>query len=296
MSGSTTPALKVSTWNCRGLNNKYFELKTFLSQYDIDILLATETKLATGINFAMPGYSVYRADHPSGRRKGGSLILIRCKIKHDELPALIEDEQQVARIQIYLNRTPYLIGSYYSAPQNRLNEVHYNTILNSLGSHFLLGGDYNAKHPRWASNIANPRGRLLHDVAFRHQIEFMFPIEPTYYPSNGGVPDTLDFFLGKNAELLCSYPEVLYELSSDHYPVITTISEQYDFLRKSTKLLRKPFDWNVYRSIIDSSLNPSIRLKEPRDIDMAVCTLTRAIQSAAQHAHTNRGRNVSQSL
>ena len=39
------PLLRICTWNCQGMRNKYDELDLFLRTYDIDIQLATETKL-----------------------------------------------------------------------------------------------------------------------------------------------------------------------------------------------------------------------------------------------------------
>lgn len=51
--------IKICTWNCRGINNKYHELIHFLQNYDIDVLLATETKLAPHLHYRIPGYSIY---------------------------------------------------------------------------------------------------------------------------------------------------------------------------------------------------------------------------------------------
>ena len=64
---------RICTWNCRGINNKYFELIHFLNTYEIDVLLATETKLAPNIHFNVPGYKTYRADHPSNDRNVAQL-------------------------------------------------------------------------------------------------------------------------------------------------------------------------------------------------------------------------------
>ena len=52
-------SLKVCTWNSRGINNKFFELKLFLQTYNIDILLASETKFAPHVHFIIPGYCTY---------------------------------------------------------------------------------------------------------------------------------------------------------------------------------------------------------------------------------------------
>ena len=103
--------LYLSTWNSRGIANK-----RFVNTNNIDMLLATGTKLAPHIHFSIPGYTIIRADHPSNRRRGASAILIKNNIRHDALPGIIEEEVQVACINLYLNSINYRIGSLYSAP------------------------------------------------------------------------------------------------------------------------------------------------------------------------------------
>jgi Reverse transcriptase (RNA-dependent DNA polymerase)/Endonuclease-reverse transcriptase len=282
----TLKQLKICTWNSRGINNKFHELTLFLRTYHIDIMLATETKLAPHINFYVPGYSIIRADHPSCRRKGGSAIFVRNSIAHDVLPSVIEIEAQVARISLKLNNRYYQIGSFYSAPSCRLTAGILWSIVHELGGHFLLGGDFNSKHPRWGSSTTSPRGRLLHDVAYQLGLEFVYPIQPTHYPDAGYTPDVLDFFISKQTARFCYPPEVLHELSSDHYPVITTLQLKPVMFCPQERLIKYPFNWKTYTKTVDSLVDLQVPLKTPKDIDVAVNTLTKTIQIAASEAHT----------
>lgn len=231
----------------------------------------------------MPGYSIYRADHPDDRRKGGSAIFVKSIIQHDQLLPVREDLYQTSLIQIYLHNKKIKIGSFYSAPENRLTAADFWGIIHYMGSPFLLGGDFNSKHPRWGSNVVNPRGRILHDVAHNLSLDFLHPLEPTYYSKAGHTPDLLDFFLAKHTVHLCSTPSVHFEMSSDHFPVITTINSTPVYnLRQS--LIKYPFDWTSYTNILNDITNLRISLKTPNDIDIAVSTLTRNIQYAANLA------------
>jgi hypothetical protein len=78
--------------------------------------MATETKLSPNLNFYISGYKIYRSDHPSGNRKGGSAIFIKSAINRNELPPIQEEEYQISRVQLKFNNVYYQIGSFYSAP------------------------------------------------------------------------------------------------------------------------------------------------------------------------------------
>jgi hypothetical protein len=229
----------------------------------------------------MPGYKVIRADHPSNRRRGGSAIFIKNSIKHDVLPGVIEEEVQVARIAIYLDCGVCQIGALYSAPCYRVTEGILLSIFHEMQHRFILGGDYNCKHPRWGSSVASPRGRLLHDVAYRLRLEFFYPVEPTHYPDSGHIPDVLDFFVTKNVDQYCLPPRVIHDLSSDHIPVILNVSTSPSMKQRPESLIRYPFNWKCYRNTVEELTNLKIPLKTPTDIDQAVSFLTRTIQTAA---------------
>lgn len=289
MNTNINERLLVVTWNARGLNNKYFELKLFLEYYNIDILLVTETKLAPHINFYMPGYKIYRADHPSGNRKGGSAVFVKNVIFHDELLPVIEDELQMSRILITLNNRTYQIGSFYSAPVNKITLAILWNLGHILGTHYLIGGDFNAKHPRWGSNLVNPRGRLLLQAATQLSFDFLYPVEPTYFPDGGQTPDVLDIFICKSISHICSVPSVIPELSSDHYPVMLTINSTAELKTNAMRsLIQWPFDWRLYSSTLEEITEINIPLKSPHDIDKAVSALTRYIHYAAEMAGKNR--------
>jgi hypothetical protein len=110
--------IDIFTWNSRGISNKLHELQLFLNTQKIDILFAIKTTLAPHINFFMPGYTIIESNHPSNRRRGGAAIFIETNIRHDILPGIIENEDQVALISLLLHNRTYRIGPLYSAPRN----------------------------------------------------------------------------------------------------------------------------------------------------------------------------------
>jgi hypothetical protein len=69
---------------------------------------------------------------------------------------------------------------------------------NTLGSRFIAGGNYNAKHTDWGSRLITPRGRKLFNTmernnlkSYLHNRHFLVKVETEYTelsPVNAGVP------------------------------------------------------------------------------------------------------------
>ncbi|BET02093.1 Hypothetical protein NTJ_14912 [Nesidiocoris tenuis] len=285
---SSSRGIAIVTWNCRGLNNKYHELNLFLSQHQIDLVLLTETKMAPHLHFHMPGYKIYRADHPSESRQAGSAILVRNNIPHSQLLPIRQPDVQIALIQLNLGTTTYKIGSFYSQPesQQRLSSTAMQNVINEMGQRFLLGGDFNAKHPRWGSATTNPRGRSLHDVIYQRSLQVMSPVEPTHFPDNAAhSPDILDFFIGREIQHIVSPASVIHDLSSDHYPVSLSVDSSAPADRNMNH-----FDcihWSTYTEILTNMTVLNVPLKTKMDIDKSVSKLNQLIISAATSASSS---------
>ncbi|KAJ4446374.1 hypothetical protein ANN_13070 [Periplaneta americana] len=164
-----------------------------------------------------------------------------------------------------------------------------------MKTHFLIGGDFNSKHPRRESNTNNPRCKLLHDVIYQFTLQAIYPNESTHYPQDGSTPDLLDFFLVKNLADLCSEASVLHELSSDHLPVMIHLSINNLDAPLHPTLMKFPFNWQLYSSTLQAITETQIPLKTPKDIDIAVSMLTRNIQFAmnvaCSHSQNYKNKN-----
>ncbi|KAJ4436995.1 hypothetical protein ANN_17127 [Periplaneta americana] len=238
----------------------------------VDVLISLVqplTKLAPNLNFFISGYKIYRADHPSGSRKGGSAVIIRADLCHNELPPILEDEVQISRVQIKIDNTDYQIGSFYSAPDQRVTPTLIWGIVHEMKFRFILGGDFNSKHPRWGSNVTNPRGIMLYDQIFKLNLEIAYPFEPTHYPDSGQMPDLLDFFIGKQFQHFCNVPRVIRELSSDHLPVLLTLSAAIPNSCVSQGSILAPFLYLIYTHDIPTPKSDSLTVAQFAD-DIAV--------------------------
>jgi len=76
---------------------------------------------------------------------------------------------------------------------------------------------------------------------------------PTYWPADPGkVPDLLDFYITHGISKSYKEIEPNYDLSSDHTPVIVTLSTTVITVPKTLKLHTAKTNWQNYRNILDT--------------------------------------------
>ena len=69
--------LRTAQWNANSLQNHKEEIKLFLNQNFIDIILISETHFTTKNYFSIPRYKLYYTSHPDGTAYGGTAVLIK---------------------------------------------------------------------------------------------------------------------------------------------------------------------------------------------------------------------------
>jgi exonuclease III len=69
--------LHLALWNSNGLTQHAEELRTFISDHNIDVMLISETHFTDKNYFKLPFYSVYHTNQPAGTTHGGSAIIIK---------------------------------------------------------------------------------------------------------------------------------------------------------------------------------------------------------------------------
>jgi hypothetical protein len=91
--------------------------------------------------------------------------------------------------------------------------------------------------------------------------------EPTYWPTNQHrIPDLLDFFVARG---VASNYVRLFELSSDHSPIIATIGDQIFPGVVPPTLVTHNTEWNVFRTYIADNINLYLRIKQCSELDDA---------------------------
>ncbi len=79
----------------------------------------------------------------------------------------------------------------------------------------------------------------------------------------------------------------LSDLTSDHSPIILTLSDKLIYKQTTPKLTNKYTEWEVYRQSIHSKINLQVRLKTPHELELAANDLTTALIDSAKAATSN---------
>jgi len=69
--------LRQAQWNANGLKTHKEEIKLFLNQNFVDILLISETHFTTKTYFSMPRYKLHYNNYPDSTAQRGTEILIK---------------------------------------------------------------------------------------------------------------------------------------------------------------------------------------------------------------------------
>lgn len=277
--------LKIAIWNANGLIQHTEEIKTFLKNYKLDILLISETHFTNKSYLKIHNYTVYDTKHPDGKAHGGSAIIIKSSIRHYELQKFSKEHIQATSIVVEDWTGPLTISALYSPPKHSITKTQYLEYYKTLGNRFIAGGDYNAKHTHWGSRTITYKGRQLLLAMEEYKLRHISTGQPTYWPSDPRkIPDLIDFAVTKGIPDNHLNAHSCLDLSSDHSPIIITVSTRIINKKREHRLHNKNTDWNLFRNTLDEFLTLNTALVNNEDITKAVelfnVTVRRAIVSA----------------
>jgi hypothetical protein len=161
----------------------------------------------------------------------------------------------------------------------------FSALFTQLGNCFVLGGDFNAKHGLWGSRLTTPKGRELSRAINSCHAEVATARKPTYWPSDTTKrPDLIDFFILQNLPLTHAEASNDHDLSSDHSPVILSLSEKVVRKKVKQNLYNRHTDWDLFRENVNAKIDLRIKIKTKSEIDVAIAEYTRTLQESAKAA------------
>lgn len=274
--------LRIATWNANGASNHIREIEIFLVSNHIDILLISETHFTVKTYFNIRGYDIIQANHPDGKAHAGSALLIKSSFKFETMDQIVTPWIQASGIKIKCDNRDVAVYSVYFPPRHTITCEDYENFFTNLGTRFIVGGDFNAKHPWWGSRVGNPKGKELYKCVIKKNYKTISTGKPTYWPSDPNkIPDLLDFFVcsGISSNLLdiidCD------DLSSDHTPIILNYSTDIQNVTENFKIITPKTDIKFFQNWMDQHLQLNISLKSGDEIDLAVEGFTKLIHEAA---------------
>lgn len=251
---------------------RWHELDQFLSEHSIDIALINETHLVSHNQLRkFYGYTAYCCCHPSGNPRGGVVVLIKNHFKQHDYGMYCTPNIQASMVTVEIRGTRINIGSVYCPPSITTKYDDFRALFTTLGDRWLLGGDYNAKHPEWGSRLTSPRGRELYKTIREFKCNTQAPDKPTYWPQDMNKrPDIIDFFIAHNFSRNYSQVTCVDDLSSDHTPIILAVQHTILKVKIQPKLSNRSTDWDKYRELIDKNIDLTKKIEFPCMLDDAV--------------------------
>lgn len=264
-------SLRIVTWNANGLSQRTQELEIFLKTNHIDVALISETHLTQRTRVKIFGFSTYHANHPSNGARGGSAVLIKNNIQHHECESMREEYMQLAAVTVKHKGTDLVLAAAYCPPKHKITKQQYTEIFKGLKPRFIIGGDFNCKHTVCGARLITSKGNELLAAINSSGCNYHTTGKPTYWPTDcNKVPDLLDFFISKGIGASYTLTEDIEDLSSDHSPVLLTVSSAVIKKAPKTSLTNKTTDWEAFREKISDEINLKIRLKTENELDNQV--------------------------
>lgn len=250
--------LNILHWNANGITSysKIRQLENLLSSKNIHIAGLNETFFKEMHKPFFYNYTIHRNDRLNGNG-GGVALLVRKDINHRVLPALNTRYVENLSIEIFINNKRVQITTAYSP---RFHQSFSNDIkmLAPNNNEFILLGDLNAKHHSWNCSYNNSAGNALFNLQLLQNFFVYFPTDPTLYPHQQNcIPSTVDIALSNLSNPL-RITALDYEMTSDHRPVLCSISGR---LRQdhSPTFVHKYTNWNTFQDVVNRGINISMR-------------------------------------
>lgn len=241
-------SLRILEWNANGLLKHQQELQVTLETQNIDICLISETHFTSQMCIRFEGYQVYHALHPQNSARGGAAIIIKNSLMHYERERYETEKIQAASINIKTKKYEITVTAMYSPPKHTIQKDEYVSFLRTLGEKYILGGDFNAKHTHWGSRLITKKGKELYQAIIQSNGKWHSTGKPTYWPTDSNkIPDLLDFFVSRNIGGNYIQIEEGDGPTSDHSPILLTLSENIITKQPNPTLTNKGTDWESFK-------------------------------------------------
>lgn len=118
--------------------------------------------------------------------------------------------------------------------------------------------------------LVSVRGKNLLNSIITNNLNYLTTYESTHLPTDTNkIPDLLDFFITKNISPRYVQINSSADLSSDHSPVIVTVSSTIIENTPNGFIHNQLTNWQLFREVFNHSTSALISLKTNEDIEAA---------------------------
>ena len=225
--------------------NRRNELSNYYIKEDPEIILLNSTGVRDDAKIKLFGYNVHQRNE-SGENHSGIAIAIKRNIKY-----MIMDDWQgdILAVRVETSKGPIIIATTYLPPRRHfIPEAQIRSLLNHREPTYILG-DLNARHRCIGYTSNNPTGDFIANLISRNLCTHMGPDFNTLtWVSGVGRPDIL---LGNQRAPLLHHALREGDLtSSDHLPVVVTLSTKPIIVLTKNNLNLKKTNWDTFQTSI----------------------------------------------
>ena len=256
--------------------------------------MLNDTRLHSGVEFSLPGFSLIRGDkNTDNSTPGGSAIAVPNTWDVEQVTTISESGSGYESVGIIVappRTSPIKLLSIYNHPQNHAPQHLFREYIkvksNNRDLDGFIGGDFNCPHEAFTSRFSNVYGTGLLNLVNNLNLIVLENEEPTIY--HHGEPNILDLFICESRSL--QIVEECYvgdSIGSDHLPLIAHArlhSQAAGAVPQRTKTI---FDTMTFKEeLMEELANFSASCYSRSDVDIKLHQLTNMIQKQKEK-HTS---------
>jgi len=138
---NTSTSLLILTWNSNGLMNHKNELLATPQNNRFYIALISETHFTNCSYFNLPGFQIFKTNHPGGTAHAGAAIIVKSSIMFYPLPQYQINHVRNSGIFLILNNIPTHIYAVYCLSRHVITLNQFSNFFLTLGQKLIIGGD-----------------------------------------------------------------------------------------------------------------------------------------------------------
>ena len=273
---STVESLKIIQHNVANWKSNKNNLANIYKEINPDIVLLNSHGTKTNEEIKLFGYITHKINN-NNELHDGSAILVKSDIMHKIKDDFLTD---ILQITIETNTGPINIATTYLPPRRPYLPFPDFHILASNSNPTYIIGDLNAKHHILGDNYNNTVGKALKIMIDNNKLKHIGPDFPTYISHNSHTSP--DIILTNN----CAYHNHIIEAgpitSSDHIPVILTITAHAHKIPTPPTLNYRKANWKKFGELIQNNIQLAKPKNESntRELDNNIDTWYDIIQNA----------------
>ncbi len=254
--------------NKQSLVNNYLETNP-------DIILMNSHGLKNNESLKIPGYACHKINSEEAINDGSAIA-----VKHNLKYKLLDDfDTDFLAIEIHTTQGPIVLATTYLPPRRPYLPFPdiYKLVNNNIPT--LILGDFNCTHTQFGNHTNNTVGKSIVNLINQGKLIHLGPHFPTFLCHNAATsPDKV--FSNKH-----NYLNTLIEpgniTTSDHIPIIFTVSTKPIYIKTKETLQYKKANWEQFKEI----LNDKITIKNldncsKQEIDQEVSTWFTTVKDA----------------